>query len=259
MRYRIALAQLDLDFGKPDHNFALVEESVKKAAASNADLVLLPELWASGFDLKNSGEYASPLGEGWFKETQSLAEKYKIGLGGTLIERHTDHFFNTFVLYDQEGTLLASYRKIHLFGMLEEDRYLQPGNLIETKETPWGIVGLSICYDLRFPEVFRKYSVAGAEIILLSAEWPAKRIEHWKVLLRTRAIENQIFVAAVNKVGISQGAKIGGASCIIDPMGNVLAEGDNQAGLLHAEIDLSLVEKTRRWMPVFQDRSPESY
>jgi predicted amidohydrolase len=143
--------------------------------------------------------------------------------------------------------------------MLEEDRYLKSGSQIKCLETPWGRLGLATCYDLRFPEIFRRYALENAEMILLSAEWPAKRIEHWKLLLRARAIENQVFIAAVNKTGISQGAKLGGNSSVIDPMGEILVQGDDQPGILIAEIDPEQVRRTRNWMPVFQDRKPDVY
>ena len=189
----------------------------------------------------------------------SLASENKTALGGSLIENADGKFFNTFALYDHDGTLCGTYRKVHLFRKLQEDQYLQSGDLIEPLDTPWGRVGLAICYDLRFPEIFRKYTVGGAEIILLVAEWPEKRIDHWKVLLQTRAIENQAYIAAVNKVGESQGAKLGGASCIVNPMGEILIMGSDQPEILMADVDLSQVGKTRSWMPVFDDRKPGVY
>ncbi len=259
MSLTISLAQLEWIFGDPDGNYLFADRSVRDAAENGSDLVLFPELWASGFDLGNAGKYASPIDQGWFEKMRSLAIHYKIAVGGTLLEDSGGKYFNTFALYDHTGTCLGSYRKIHLFRMLEEDRYLKQGEKIEVVETPWGKLGLAICYDLRFPEVIREYCLQGAELILLSAEWPAKRIGHWEILLKARAIENQVFIAAVNKVGSSQGAPLGGTSMVLDPMGEVLVQGGDQAALLTAEIDLEKVQKTRHWMPVFDDRKPEAY
>ena len=126
-------------------------------------------------------------------------------------------------------------------------------------DSPWGKIGLAICYDLRFPEIFRTCAVEGAELILLVAEWPRQRIEHWKILLQARAIENQCFIAAVNKSGTSMGAALGGNSALINPMGEFLTLGGENEELLQATFDLDEVSKIRDWMPVFDDRRPGAY
>jgi predicted amidohydrolase len=118
---------------------------------------------------------------------------------------------------------------------------------------------LSICYDLRFPEMFRVYAAAGAKLILMVAEWPETRIEHWRTLLLSRAIENQVYIAAVNKVGRSQGADLGGRSVIVDPWGERLVEGGTEEALLTARIDLALVGQVREKIPVLKDRQPDAY
>lgn len=126
-------------------------------------------------------------------------------------------------------------------------------------DSSWGKIGLAICYDLRFPEIFRSCAVKGAQLILLVAEWPSHRIEHWKTLLQARAIENQCYIAAVNKVGTSQGAALGGNSAVVNPMGEFLTLGGENQELLQADLDLDEVSKIREWMPVFDDRRPGVY
>ena len=143
--------------------------------------------------------------------------------------------------------------------MLKEDVHFEGGKNVAVFDSPWGRIGLTICYDLRFPEIFRSCAVQGAELILLVAEWPRRRIEHWKVLLQARAIENQCYIAAVNKVGTSQGAILGGNSTIINPMGKVLVLGGEKEDLLYTEINIDDVSRIRDWMPVFDDRRPDVY
>ncbi len=259
MSFNIALAQMALTEGEPEKNYQKVKDSVGKAADQGADLILLPELWASGYDLKNCQSYAAPLHEGDFARMRSLAEKHKMTVGGSLIEQVDDAFYNTFVLYDKRGVMVNSYRKIHLFQMLNEKQYLEAGDRLVLAETEWGKIGMATCYDLRFPEMFQAYGVKGAELILLVAEWPQRRIAHWRQLIQARAVENQCFVAAVNKAGTSQGEKLGGYSAVINPMGECLVQAGEEEELLLAEINLKEVKKTRRWMPVMQDRKPQVY
>jgi omega-amidase len=259
MSFQVALVQGFFPQADPEHNLVKARTMVEQASNTNADLVLLPELWASGYDLEHCARYASPLGEGFFASMESLAKQYGIGVGGSLIEATENGFFNTFVLIDPEQGTIGSYRKIHLFQLLQEERYFQSGGELCLLETRWGKIGLATCYDLRFPELFRAYSARGAELILLAAEWPQRRIAHWTILLQARAIENQCFIAAVNKVGASQGEQLGGCSAVYSPMGETLVQGGPEEELLLAELDLSEVEKARRWMPVIQDRKPELY
>jgi len=259
MSINIALAQMTLTLGEPEKNYQKVYDWVDKAASQGADIILLPELWASGFDLKNCKSYAAPLHEGDFARMRSLAEEHKITIGGSLIEQDTDAFYNTFVLYDQSGAIINSYRKVHLFRMLNEEQYFKAGDRLVIAETEWGKIGMATCYDLRFPEMFLAYRVKGVELILVVAEWAQRRIAHWQQLLQARAIENQCFIAAVNKTGASQGEKLGGCSAVINPMGEYLVEGGEKEELLLAEINLKEVKKIRRWMPVMQDRKPKVY
>jgi len=259
MTFRVALAQMALKFGDLVGNDQKAENAVKKAVENKADIVLLPELWASGFDLAQTEKYASNLAGGWFGRMSELAVHYEIALGGSLIEEYQGDYFNTFALYNNNGDLLGSYRKIHLFQMLQENVHFNQGKEIKVFDSAWGSLGMAICYDLRFPEIFRSIAVKGAKLILLVAEWPERRIEHWKILLQARAIENQCFIVAVNKTGTSQGAKLGGCSAVVNPMGKFLVLGDENEEVLVADIELEEVNKIRRWMPIFDDRSPDVY
>lgn len=259
MKFKIGLAQIELEFGRPDHNLDAARGALRQAAAEGADILLLPELWASGYDLENASQYASPLDGGWFEKMGELARDAGIALGGSLIEVDGENYFNTFVLLDKTGTQLGFYRKGHLFDLIDEKKYFRAGDKLAVINSPWGRLGLALCYDLRFPELFRAYALQGVETILLVAEWPQRRIAHWNALLLARAIENQCFVAAVNKVGSSKGEVLGGNSAVISPMGEILVQPKAAPGVYLAEIDPEETVKIRRWMPVLRDRNPDLY
>lgn len=259
MNLTITLAQMAFAFGEPEKNYQRARKWVAKAEKEGTDILLFPELWASGYDLENSAAHARALDEGLFLRMSALARQHSMILGGSLLENHQGDIFNTFFLYGRDGELMGFYRKVHLFRLLEEEKWLRAGDELVLLDAPWGKTGLSICYDLRFPEMFRVYAAAGAKLILMVAEWPETRIEHWRTLLLSRAIENQVYIAAVNKVGRSQGADLGGRSVIVNPWGERVVEGETEEAMLTAKIDLALVDQVREKIPVLKDRQPDAY
>lgn len=259
MKITISLAQIDVNLGAPDTNSKRVFNWVEKAASLNSDVILFPELWSTGYDLENWEHHAAYLGRGIFKDLSQMAKRYRIAIGGSILENYEGGAYNTFVLYDSDGDLVGKYRKIHLFRLMEEDRWLHSGNELAIANAIWGGTGLAICYDLRFPEMFRRYALVGTRVVFLVAEWPETRIDHWEVLLKARAIENQMFIAAVNRVGESKGEKFGGRSSIVDPWGKTVVSGDETEKMLTATIDLEESDKIRTRIPVFEDRRPEIY
>ena len=218
----ISLAQLHIELGQPDANLEQAIGLIKEASGKQSDMILFPELWSSGYDLKNAGRY-TPVNKSILEILTGLALSEKIAVGGSLLEEVEGQFYNTFYLIDKGGQVLNKYRKIHLFRLMNEDRWLQAGNQPQLANFSWGTAGMAICYDLRFPELFRQYALGKAKLICLPSEWPTIRINHWKVLLQARAIENQIFVAAVNCVGKTGKENFGGASAIISPWGELLS------------------------------------
>ncbi|MEA3375518.1 MAG: carbon-nitrogen family hydrolase [Chloroflexota bacterium] len=255
----IALAQMDVPQGCPDRNLARAREFATEAGSAGADLLLLPELWLHGYDLEQADRWAAPLGEGGFAEMAAMAREFQIHLVGSLLERHAGGVSNTAVLYGPDGDLLGSYRKMHLFRLMEEHRYLAPGDHATLCPTPWGPTGLGICYDLRFPELFRAMALAGARLFVIPAQWPVKRLEAWLLLARARAAENELVVAACNRVGRNEDVTFPGRSIVADPWGNVLVEGDGEERLVIAQADLREVEKARRYLTVYKDRRPAAY
>lgn len=256
---RISLGQMDVKLGDPAANLRQVQEWTAEAAQRGSALALFPELWSTGGDWEHLQELAAPLGSGVFADMADLAAEFRVALGGSILERHEGKVYNTFALYGPDGALLGVYRKLHLFRLMQEDQWLAAGDSPALVDSPWGRTGLAICYDVRFAELLRLYALEGAEIALLPAEWPLVRVEHWRTLIRARAIENQMFVAAVNRVGESQGEVFGGHSAVVDPWGQVLVEGGTQAELLTAEIDLEAVPNVREKIPVFADRRADVY
>jgi predicted amidohydrolase len=259
----ISLVQMDCRLGEPAHNFDRAAELIAEAARRGSRLVLLPELWSTAYALDRAPELASALAptpdESWFGRFAALAQQHGVWLGGSLLEARDERYYNCFALYDPDGCLQAAYRKLHLFRLMDEEQYLGAGDAPVLTAAPWGKTGLAICYDLRFPELLRRYALDGAQLLLLPAEWPHPRREHWRTLLRARAIENQCFVAACNRVGTTGSTAFFGASALIDPWGETLIEGGEAEMVLTATIDLGLVDTVRRRIPVFADRRPDVY
>ncbi len=255
----IALAQMDLALGEPTRNLATVRAHLAEAKARGADVIVLPELWSSAYDLARAAAHASALDDGMFAAIADAAREHQIAVVGSLLEAKEGRVYNTATLHDARGERVGVYRKLHLVPMLDEDKFLAAGDEAPVFDARWGKGALAVCYDLRFPELWRHYALAGARLVFLPAEWPQKRIAHWRALVPARAIENQLFIAACNRVGTSKGETFGGNSMIVNPWGEVLVQGDDRAALLVAPIDLDRVDEVRQRVPVFRDRRAEVY
>lgn len=260
MEIKISLAQMNIRFGDPAVNFATVTHMTEEAKRRGSDLVLFPELWSTAYDLNRASRHASPLDTGLFAELSALAQRTGIHiLGSTLSILGENQFGNTLTVFAPDGTLLADYSKIHLFRLMDEHQYLTAGDKPVLVDLPFGRAGLAICYDLRFPELFRGYALAGAEMVFLPSEWPHPRLVHWQTLVRARAIENQMFVFACNRVGRDASNEFFGHSMAVDPWGEILAEGGEGEELITLTANLSKVQEARRRIPILQDRRPEVY
>lgn len=259
MNLTISLAQIHIRLGLPGENLLAARELIAQAAGLGSRLILLPELWTTGYDLPNSRRLAQE-NRLLLPEIARLANQYSISIGGSLLLEENERVYNSFLLFSPGIDQPFIYHKIHLFRPMEEDRFLAPGNQPGTVDIGWGQAGLAVCYDLRFPELFRRYAVAGASLLFIVAEWPLQRISHWQVLLRARAIENQCFVLAVNCVGETGGTVFGGRSAVVTPWGETQVEGTQTGShLLSASLDLELINQARKAIPVFDDRRPDIY
>ena len=223
-----------------------------------ADLVMLPELWLTGaFATEQAIASAEPLDGPTFGALAEAARKARVHvLAGSLAEAGSKPF-NTAVVFGPDGSRLAVYRKIHLFGFDggEAEAFSAGDPTPVVWESPWGRLGLATCYDLRFPELFRALVDAGALGFLVPTGWPQRRIGRWDVLARARAIENQAWLVGVNAVGTHAGFQMGGHSVVVDPVGEVLHEApDNTEQVAVVDIDIATAIRWREEFPALRDR-----
>ncbi len=260
-KVKISIGQFAIQKGNPAANWQTVQQMTAEAARQGGDIVVFPELWNAGYVLPEAEQHASLLGEGLFADLADLAAEHNIHIVGSTFEQCANGVANTASFITPKDGLQASYQKIHLFPLMDEHLWLQGGNKPTQIETNWGEAALAICYDLRFPELFRRYAVNGAKIAFLPSEWPHPRLAHFQTLVRARAIENQMFMVAVNRVGIDEDSQTHfcGHSMIIDPWGETVLELGENEGVYTAEIDLDLVDEVRKRIPILQDRRPETY
>jgi predicted amidohydrolase len=256
-KIKAAAIQFRITPGEIEKNFSYVATELEKLALQNVRLVVLPEMWGTGFDYKQLDILAEQTGN-IVERLSILSKQYNMVIVGSLPEPHNGKVCNTSYLLDS-GELKGKYRKIHLFSLMREDRYFDSGNQRVIVETSIGKVGLIICYDLRFPELVRSLALDGADIITVPGEWPRPREDHWRTLLRARAIENQLFVVAANCSGQIGKFDFPGMSMIIDPKGNILAEADDEERTITAEIDFNDIKEWREKIPCFNDRRPDCY
>ncbi|OGU08091.1 MAG: carbon-nitrogen hydrolase [Geobacteraceae bacterium GWC2_58_44] len=254
---RAAAVQFTIALGDIDANLAHVTQTLRLLALEGVELAVLPEMWSCGFAYRELNSLARRTPE-LVARLSELSRELSMVIVGSLPEAHGDKVFNTAYLLDR-GTLAGSYRKLHLFSLMGEDRSLDSGDSILVAQTSVGKIGVMICYDIRFPELARRLALEGAEIIVVPGEWPKPREEHWRTLLKARAIENQLFVVAANCCGVVGKLDFFGQSLIIGPKGEILAEGGYQSCTPSAQLDPAVMENWRESITCFKDRRPECY
>lgn len=252
-----AAIQFNVKQGDVDANLAYVREALKRVAARGANLALLPEMWSTGFDYKNLNQLSFRTAT-IVDELNELSRELNLVIVGSMPEPNKDKVFNTVYISDN-GRLAGTYRKIHLFSLLGEDKAFSGGDNWLLADTSIGKVGVIICYDLRFPELSRRLAVEGAEIICIPAQWPKPRQEHWRTLLRARAIENQLFVVSCNACGLIGKLDFFGLSLIINPKGEVIAEAGEEEQEIFSALDMQTMSDWRSQIPCFSDRRPDLY
>ncbi|WP_445477276.1 carbon-nitrogen family hydrolase [Lysinibacillus irui] len=221
------------------------------------DLIVLPETWATGyFAFDRYVDESEEINGEFVQRFSSKAKEVQSYLfAGSFIERNNGKFYNTSVLFSPEGDLVGTYRKIHLFRYgSQEGKILTRGNEITVVDTDFGKVGLSTCYDLRFPELYRAQVDLGAELLLVTSAWPHARLEHWKIFNTARALENQCFLISSNCVGNTHGVHLGGHSQVVDPWGIVMASGGDEETIVKTEIDPSQITHIRDVFPNLKHR-----
>lgn len=258
---KVGIVQMDVQRGKPIDNVERAERLINAAVEAGAEVLLLPELWSTGFDLPQLNDMLSRQNP---DPNIFLAEKAKQHavwiVGGSVAVKDDDgRIYNSAPVFHPDGNLVTAYRKIHLFGLMDEDQYLSAGNEpVNFRLGEWP-AGLIICYDLRFPELSRLLTLRGAQIIFVPAQWPTPRLEHWRVLLQARAIENQCFVVSCNTVGQKGKDHFPGHSLVVDPWGRIVYEAGDEETVAVVELDGEEVNRVRRTMSVLTDRRPDCY
>jgi predicted amidohydrolase len=257
---RVASLQLAAPASTTDTAIAGRVDTVARQIAEldGVDLVVLPEMWPSGyFSFDDYDRVAQPLdGPVVCAIARSAARLGAYVVGGSFVERLAGGgLANTTFVATPTGDVIAAYRKIHVFGyQSRETELITHGQEVVTVATDIGRIGLAICYDLRFPELFRALVDEGADIVVIPAAWPLARVEHWRLLSRARAVENQTFVVTCNGAGSEHGTALGGHSAVIDPRGEILAEAGADPEVLRAALDLADLDGWRAAFPVLADR-----
>lgn len=260
MAIKVSCIQFDIVFGNPKENYEVVKQKITEAMLTKPDIIVLPELWTTGYDLTRLSEIADSNGEETIRFLTSMAKEHNVYIiGGSIAKKTIDGVYNTMFAVSNKGEVLGEYSKLHLFKLMDEHLFLKSG---ET-EGIFDIENINcagvICYDIRFPEWIRKHTTKGSEILFVVAEWPLPRLAHWRSLLISRAIENQCYVVACNRSGKDPNNVFAGHSMIIDPWGEVIAEAGEDDSIILAELDIEKVRTVRKHIPIFDDRRPDLY
>jgi omega-amidase len=260
---KIAAAQIACALGDLKANLAKVREFTSCAKDAGAELVVFPEMVDTGYSMPVIREHATSWQEGAVPELQRLAKELSIGIISGVSERDGSSIYNAQVWVGADGQIVAKYRKTHLLAAapLDERDCFSPGQEFRSVPLKGLHVGLSICYDLRFPEVCRKLAVEHkVNVIVNSSAWPFPRIEHLRILLLARAIENQTYLILANRVGRDDGVPFCGSSAVTDPYGVIVAAASpDREELIHAEISKEVIDSVRSRMAVFDHRRADLY
>lgn len=256
----VSAIQFDIKLNDLKHNVEKAFGMMERAANQGSNLIVLPEMWPIGFDYEDIQKLPPSYIDDILGLLADLAKKYKLYVvAGTMAETAEGKFYNTSFLVNPAGRPVGKYRKTHLFKEIGEQDFFAPGNDAFCIETEIGKIGIAICYDIRFPELFRQMALSGAEIICVPSQFPHPRLEHWQTLLRARAIENQLFVVGSNRVGRMGNTEYFGHSMIIGPYGEIIAEADEDEEILTETIDIDKMYEVRKVLPSFSERRPDVY
>ncbi len=260
---KIAAAQIRCTLGDLSANLRKIGDFVSRARDSGAGLVVFPEMVDTGYSMPVVRAHATPWSDGAVPELQKIAKALSTAIVCGVSEREGSVIYNSQVFIDAGGEIGARYRKTHLFAAapIEEQKCFHPGDKLTSFAIDRLRLGLSICYDLRFPEVYRTLAVEDVvNVFIISSAWPFPRVEHFRTLATARAIENQSYVIAANRVGKDEGISFCGSSAIIDPYGVIIAAASaDREELVCAEISEEVLHSIRDRMTVFAHRRPDLY
>jgi omega-amidase len=260
---KIAAAQIACTLGDVAANLAKMRDFCARAKKEGVELIVFPEASDTGYSMPVIREQAKPWSAGAVPALQKMAKELSLTIVAGVAERDGDAVYNAQVFIDASGKLVASYRKTHLFVLApnDESTCYTPGDKFVSVPADGFNFGLSICYDLRFPEVARALALEhDANVLLVSSAWPLPRVEHLRALSIARAIENQSYLVLANRTGVDAGVTCCGMSAIIDPSGVTLASASADCEeLLVADISSETIATVRNWIPVFAHRRTDLY
>jgi len=254
---KVAGIQMDIAWEQPEENFRRVEAKTEQAVDEGARLVVLPEMFATGFSMN------AELVSGFAEETRSflsgLSARLSVFLLAGYAEPGDPKPANAASIFDPSGSEVLHYRKIHPFTLAREDEHFMAGDAVETSEVEGVRVTPLVCYDLRFPEPFRAVAV-NTDLFCVIANWPESRRFHWSILLKARAIENQAYVMGLNRTGSGEGLVYTGDSVLLNPLGEELAAVEpGSEGCCSGEVDAKEVARIRKEFSFLKDRRPELF
>lgn len=256
---KIGIIQLNVGFGRVEQNYERAESFIREAAKKGADIIVLPEMWNTGYALEKLLELADANGERTKQFLGALSKELNVHIvGGSVAIEREGKFYNTAYTYNKRGELVGEYSKAHLFKLMDEHKYLEAGDTMNRFALDDLQAAGVICYDIRFPEWLRSHALDGAKVLFVPAQWPTERIDHWKTLLQARAIENQCFVVAVNRIA-NKVQNFNGQSMVIEPWGEIVWTGGETEELAIIDVDFNKVDEVRGRIPVYADRRPELY
>lgn len=258
MKKKIALLQLKTVMGEPEKNYAHAAACMEEAMKEHPDILVLPETCNVGFFPHNLRELADPEGRRTQEVFGEFAAAHHVNIvAGSAAVMRDGKVYNTSYVFDRRGVCVACYDKIHSFSPAGEDRFFEGGNHTVQFRLDGILCSLVICYDLRFPEIIRASALQGVDLFFVPAQWPLARKAHWVTLNTARAIENQMYLCAVNGCGWSGKTRYGGNSLLLSPWGEEICHLGTEEEIRCGDIDLDVIQKIRKSINVFRDRKPD--
>lgn len=268
-KVKVALCQMKVTASK-EENLAKAHVMIENAAEQGAEIVVLPEMFNCPYDIHSFGDYAEEVPEGQTVKMLSRIAGHKgiYLIGGSIPELANGYLYNTCLIFNPEGKIVGRHRKVHLFDVqvkggiqFMESKVLKGGDSITLVDTPWGKIGVMICYDIRFPELTRKMAKEGARLVFVPAAFNMTTGPlHWQTLFKSRALDNEIFVLGNSPARNPEASYIAyGYSLAVSPWGRIIAEMDEKEGTLIVDLNLDEIDEVREALPVWQQRREELY
>lgn len=263
MSFNVAIVQMNIAYKDPEENRRNIRGLIEQACQAKPDIVVLPETCTTAYSesvFHEIEKYAEAEDGPTLRMMREMAMRFKVWVvTGSLPEKDGASTYNTVFMIDRTGNIVSKYRKMHLYSAMDEDVAFANGTEMEVFDTEFCMAAMMTCYDIRFVELSRTFALRGAKVIFVVANFPNPKVNHWRTLLQARAIENQLYIVACNRVGAAEGNTYFGHSLIIDPWGEIIAEGSDEESILTGEINIETVENVRKKIPMYWDRQPESY